>query len=178
MHRIYNFSSGPAVLPVPVLEEAQRDLVALPGIGMSILEISHRSAAFEAIIRAAEANLRLLAGIPETHAVRLPAGRSQPPVLDGPDESAHVGHDRRLHPDRIVVAESGQGSEACGAGSCCGDDGSRRVQSNSCDARAHADARAPRTSTSRRTTRLKVRHGIRCRMSGPSLSSATHRQTF
>src|SRR5688572_1855192 len=69
MHRVFNFSSGPAVLPVPVLEEAQRDLVALPGVGMSILEISHRSAAFEGIIRAAEANLRLLAGIPESHAV-------------------------------------------------------------------------------------------------------------
>jgi phosphoserine aminotransferase len=67
--RVYNFSSGPAVLPVPVLEEVQRDLVALPGIGMSILEISHRSAAFEGIIRTAEANLRLLAGIPESHAV-------------------------------------------------------------------------------------------------------------
>src|SRR3979490_1730207 len=48
--RIYNFSSGPAMLPVPVLEEMQRDLVALPGVGMSILEISHRSKLFEAIL--------------------------------------------------------------------------------------------------------------------------------
>src|SRR5262249_8618034 len=48
VHRVYNFSAGPAVLPMPVLEEIQRDLVALPGVGMSILEISHRSAAFEA----------------------------------------------------------------------------------------------------------------------------------
>ena len=40
--RIYNFSAGPAVLPMPVLEEAQRELVSLPGVGMSILEISHR----------------------------------------------------------------------------------------------------------------------------------------
>ena len=43
VHRIFNFSAGPAVLPVPVLEEIQRDLLALPGVGMSILEISHRS---------------------------------------------------------------------------------------------------------------------------------------
>ena len=50
VHRIFNFSAGPAVLPVPVLEEAQRDLVALPGVGMSVLEISHRSKTFEDIL--------------------------------------------------------------------------------------------------------------------------------
>jgi len=67
--RIYNFSSGPAVLPLPVLEEVQRDLLALPGVGMSILEISHRSKAFEDIIRRAEADLRRLAHIPDNYAV-------------------------------------------------------------------------------------------------------------
>jgi phosphoserine aminotransferase len=67
--RIYNFSSGPAVLPLPVLEEVQRDLLALPGVGMSILEISHRSKAFEDIIRRAEADLRRLADIPDNYAV-------------------------------------------------------------------------------------------------------------
>ena len=64
VHRLYNFSSGPAVLPLTVLEEIQRDLVALPGVGMSILEISHRSKAFEAILQQAEADIRTLAGIP------------------------------------------------------------------------------------------------------------------
>jgi phosphoserine aminotransferase len=64
VHRIYNFSAGPAVLPVPVLEEAQRDLVALPGVGMSVLEISHRSKPFDEIMQAAEADMRALAGIP------------------------------------------------------------------------------------------------------------------
>ena len=53
VNRVYNFSSGPAVLPLPVLEEIQRDLVTLPGVGMSILEISHRSKTFEAILEAA-----------------------------------------------------------------------------------------------------------------------------
>jgi len=62
--RVYNFSSGPAVLPVPVLEQVQRDLVALPGVGMSVMEISHRSATFESIIQRAEADIRTLAGIP------------------------------------------------------------------------------------------------------------------
>ncbi len=61
--RIYNFGAGPAVLPEPVLEEAQRDLMALPGVGMSILEISHRSKAFDAIIQGCESDIRRLANI-------------------------------------------------------------------------------------------------------------------
>jgi len=67
--RIYNFSSGPAVLPQPALEEAQRHLMALPGVGMSVLEISHRSKAFEDILARAEASLRELAGVPADYAV-------------------------------------------------------------------------------------------------------------
>jgi phosphoserine aminotransferase len=69
IHRIYNFSAGPAVLPVPVLEEIQRDLLALPGVGMSILEISHRSKTFEAILAGTEADIRALAGIPGNYKV-------------------------------------------------------------------------------------------------------------
>ena len=67
--RIFNFSSGPAVLPLPVLEQVQRDLVALPGVGMSVMEISHRSATFEAIIAKAEADIRKLANVPEGYKV-------------------------------------------------------------------------------------------------------------
>ncbi|HEX7136729.1 MAG TPA: 3-phosphoserine/phosphohydroxythreonine transaminase [Vicinamibacterales bacterium] len=69
VQRIYNFSAGPAVLPLPVLEEIQRDLVALPGVGMSILEISHRSSAFEAILAQAESDIRTLAAIPGNYKV-------------------------------------------------------------------------------------------------------------
>jgi phosphoserine aminotransferase len=67
--RVLNFSSGPAVLPVPVLEQVQRDLVALPGVGMSVMEISHRSATFEGIIQKAEADIRALANIPSNYKV-------------------------------------------------------------------------------------------------------------
>ena len=67
--RIYNFSAGPAVLPVPVLEEAQRDLVALPGVGMSVLEISHRSKPFDEIFQRAEGEMRSLAFIPSNYKV-------------------------------------------------------------------------------------------------------------
>src|SRR5437867_2477133 len=69
IHRIFNFAAGPAVLPLPVLEQVQRDLVALPGVGMSILEISHRSTTFESILAAAEADIRRLAGIPSSYRV-------------------------------------------------------------------------------------------------------------
>jgi len=67
--RIFNFSAGPAVLPVEVLEEAQRDLLALPGAGMSVLEISHRSKTFDEIIQGCEADMRRLAGIPDNYRV-------------------------------------------------------------------------------------------------------------
>ena len=56
--RIYNFSAGPAVLPMPVLVEAQRDLVALPDVGMSVMEISHRSKTFEDLLDRAIADIR------------------------------------------------------------------------------------------------------------------------
>jgi len=67
--RIFNFGAGPAVLPEPVLEEAQRDLMALPDVGMSVLEISHRSKTFDEIIGGCEADIRRLAGIPSDYRV-------------------------------------------------------------------------------------------------------------
>jgi phosphoserine aminotransferase len=69
IHRVYNFAAGPAVLPLPVLEEIQRDLVALPGVGMSILEISHRSKTFESILEHAEADIRTLGSVPANYRV-------------------------------------------------------------------------------------------------------------
>ena len=67
--RVFNFSAGPAVLPFEVLEQAQRDLLSLPGVGMSILEISHRSKPFEDILAGCEADLRTLGGIPGNYRV-------------------------------------------------------------------------------------------------------------
>ena len=68
-HRVFNFAAGPAVLPLPVLEEIQRDMLELPGVGMSILEISHRAAPFEAILAQAEADIRTLGGVPSNYKV-------------------------------------------------------------------------------------------------------------
>jgi phosphoserine aminotransferase len=75
--RIFNFSAGPAVLPVPVLEEAQRDMISLPGVGMSVMEISHRSKTFDEIINRTEASLRDLLKIPSNyHILFLQGGAS------------------------------------------------------------------------------------------------------
>jgi phosphoserine aminotransferase len=67
--RIFNFSAGPAVIPEPVLAEAQRDMLALPGVGMSVMEISHRSKTFDEIILGAETGLRELLNIPKDYTV-------------------------------------------------------------------------------------------------------------
>ena len=65
--RIYNFSAGPAVLPEDVLKEAQENLFSLPGVGMSILEISHRSKTFDKIIDEARSDLRKLLDINDNY---------------------------------------------------------------------------------------------------------------
>src|SRR5947207_1570825 len=74
MTRIYNFAAGPAILPLPVLEEAQRDLIALPGIGMSVMEISHRSPTFENLLHKAVADIRELALVPSNHKILMLQG--------------------------------------------------------------------------------------------------------
>jgi phosphoserine aminotransferase len=74
VHRIYNFSAGPAVMPLPVLEQAQRDLVALPGVGMSVMEISHRSKTFEDLLGRAIADIRELGGLDDSYKVLMLQG--------------------------------------------------------------------------------------------------------
>ncbi len=67
--RVFNFSAGPAVLPLSVLEQIQQDLVSLPGVGSSVLEISHRSKDFDDILDDAQSRLRRLMGIPNDYEV-------------------------------------------------------------------------------------------------------------
>jgi phosphoserine aminotransferase len=69
MSRVYNFAAGPATLPLEVLEQARDELVDWNGGGMSIMEISHRSRAFIAVAREAEADLRALLSIPANYKV-------------------------------------------------------------------------------------------------------------
>ena len=67
--RVFNFNPGPAVLPLEVLEQAQSELLDFRGTGMSVMEISHRSKEFEAVIQTAEADLRELLGIPANYKI-------------------------------------------------------------------------------------------------------------
>ena len=112
--RVFNFGAGPAVLPVPVLEEVQRDLVALPGVGMSILEISHRSSQFEAILAQAEADIRALAGIPANYRVLFLQGGASLQFSMVPMNLLSPGIDGRLPGHRVVGGEGHRRSRKVG----------------------------------------------------------------
>ena len=86
MSRVYNFSAGPAVLPEEVLKEAAEEMLDYKGTGMSVMEMSHRSKAFEEIINEAEQDLRDLMGIPDNYKVLFPSGRRIPAVCHDSDE--------------------------------------------------------------------------------------------
>lgn len=67
--RIFNFSAGPAALPLPALEEAQRELLVYPGAGASIMEISHRSKTFENVLQSAKSNIAALLNVPANYKI-------------------------------------------------------------------------------------------------------------
>ena len=69
MKRVFNFSAGPAVLPEEVLREAAAEMLDYRGTGMSVMEMSHRSSAFQTIIDEAEQDIRDLLGIPANYKV-------------------------------------------------------------------------------------------------------------
>ena len=91
MNRVYNFSAGPSMLPLEVLERAQKELVCYGNSGMSVMEMSHRSADFENILNAAKADLKELM---KFH-----------PVRHDPSESLCRIPQGRLHQDRSVGQE-------------------------------------------------------------------------
>lgn len=72
--RVFNFSPGPAVLPLEVLEQAQEEMLALPGVGISVLEISHRSPAFDRILEETLHSLKALVGVGDDHELVLLQG--------------------------------------------------------------------------------------------------------
>ena len=83
-NRIYNFSAGPSMLPVPVLERCAADMLNYQGSGMSVMEMSHRSKVYDGIIKESEATLRRVLSIPDNYK----AGRRYHPVCSDPDEPA------------------------------------------------------------------------------------------
>ena len=175
--RIYNFSAGPAVLPLPVLEEAQRDLVALPGVGMSVMEISHRSKTFDEIIQGAEADMRALGGIPANYKVLFLQGGASlqfsmvPMNLLTPGATA----------DYIVTGdwaqEGAEGSQARRRDARRGVDRGRQLQAHSEAGRAeaHAGRRLRAHDVEQHDSRHRV--ALRCRTSAARRSSATRRRT-
>ena len=176
--RVHNFSSGPAVM-VPVLEQIQHDLVSLPGVGMSILEVSHRSKVFEGVIAKAEADLRALASIPSNYKVLFLQGGASLQFSMVPMNLLPAGGSRRLHRHGIVDREGGEGSARRSAPST-----SRRRRAagqlhaaSRRQSETDAHPRTPRTCTSRRTTRSRARSGSRCPTSATRRSSATPRPT-
>ncbi|HJQ24026.1 MAG TPA: 3-phosphoserine/phosphohydroxythreonine transaminase [Blastocatellia bacterium] len=124
--RIYNFSAGPAVLPLSVLEEVQRNMLALPGVGMSIVEISHRSKAFDEIIQGAQSDMRKLAGIPDNYHILflqggaslqfsmvpmnlLPAGGKADYVVTGSWSKKAIKEAQRIGTVNIAASTEGEG---------------------------------------------------------------------
>ena len=100
MARVWNFSAGPAALPTPVLERARAELLELGATGMSVMEMSHRSAEFVALKREVERKLRAAAAIPDSHQVLFLQGGASLQfamvplnLMDGRSAMyAHTGH--------------------------------------------------------------------------------------
>jgi phosphoserine aminotransferase len=108
--RVFNFAAGPAVLPAPVLEEAQRDLIAFPDTGMSVLEMSHRSKKIEGIMEAAESDIRQLAGIPDNYRVLFLQGGASLQFSMAPmnllGDHDHAGHVVTGHFAKLALEEA------------------------------------------------------------------------
>jgi phosphoserine aminotransferase len=120
-HRVHNYSAGPAVLPLPVLERAQAELLDYRGTGMSIMEMSHRSKAFEALLQQTEADLRSLLSIPAGYKVLFqqggaslqfgmlpmnlrPTGLSADYIINGAWGKAAIKDALKLGPARVAAS--------------------------------------------------------------------------
>ncbi len=98
---VYNFAAGPAIMPAPVIHQIQAELPSLNGSGMSVMEISHRSAAFDTIIQQAETRLRQLMAIPDDYAVLFMQG-------GGTGQFAAAPLNLATKHQHIAVLDSGQ----------------------------------------------------------------------
>jgi len=98
MTRIFNFCAGPATLPLPVLEKARDELLDYRGLGMSVMEMSHRSAAFDEVAESSEACLRRLLSISDDYAVLFLAGGATTQFAQVPTNLAS-----REHPGAYIV---------------------------------------------------------------------------
>lgn len=102
-HPIYNFSAGPAVMPQAVLKEAHAHFLNYQQSGMSVMELSHRSALFEQILADAEASLRRLMAIPDNYKVLFVQGGASLQFSMVPLNLAHT--------NRVAYIDSGSWSQ-------------------------------------------------------------------
>lgn len=123
--RVHNFNAGPSILPEPVLLQAQAEMLDYQGTGMSVMEMSHRSKEFEAIIQTAEADLRELLGIPQNYKVMFlqggaslqfamlamnlrPAGASADYIVTGAWSRTALKEAQKLGATRVVFNGEGE----------------------------------------------------------------------
>jgi phosphoserine aminotransferase len=121
---VYNFSAGPAILPAEVLRKAKEELLSFRGIGMSVMEISHRSKTFESVLHAAESGIRSLLSVPENYRVLFLQGgaslqfsmvpmnflrRSADYVLTGAWGEKAIAEARKCGPVNIVYSTKDEG---------------------------------------------------------------------
>lgn len=121
--RVFNFSAGPCTLPVEVLEEIRDDLLNYKGVGMSVMELSHRGKVFEGILNDAEAGLRRVFEVPDNYKILflqggasmqntmipmsfLPSGKTADYVVTG--EWGKKSYEAALHVGKINLAWSGK----------------------------------------------------------------------
>ena len=97
MNRVYNFSAGPSMLPLDVLEKAASELVCYGESGMSVMEMSHRSPDYEAIINDAEKMLRELMNIPDNYKVLFLQGGASTQFAAVPLNLINIYYARRTH---------------------------------------------------------------------------------
>ena len=97
MNRVFNFSAGPSMLPLSVLEKAASELVCYGESGMSVMEMSHRSPDYEAIIKDAEAMLRKLMNIPDNYKVLFLQGGASTQFAAVPLNLINIYYARRNH---------------------------------------------------------------------------------
>lgn len=105
--QVFNFSAGPAILPLEVLEQAQRDCLNFNGSGMSVMEMSHRSKAFDGIIKAAEADLRQLLSIPDNYKVLFVQGGASTQFAAIPLNFTQEGEQQTCGSGRVGLDRTG-----------------------------------------------------------------------
>ena len=161
--RAANFNAGPGALPLAVLQRIREELLDYRGTGMSVMEMSHRSAEFEEIIERAEQNLRKLMGIPEEYGVIFVQGGGSSQFTMAPLNLVLAGEAGGRVAHGNVDWEGADGIEARDSLQDCGFNGGGEVYAAAAQGRDSGWARMLRTFTCARIIRLRGRSGIGCR---------------